>query len=151
MAWPRRVPYEWILGAMFIATFAIGEGGQWFPCRVVWLLLIAPAALTTLGVKRKPWDPKPRAGVVLLAGAVGWLIAAVAFVVGVVEPWRGDAREFAYNILVLLVTAAGAANFLTLFIAATRPGRYRELGVFANAALLLLFAFFFDAILTPRY
>lgn len=151
MALPRRVPYEWILGAMFIASFAVGTRGQWFPSRAVWLVVIAPAAGVALGVERKPWDKKPRAGVVLLAGAAGWLIAAVAFAIGILEPWRGDVREIVYNVLFVLVPAAGAASFLTLFIAATRPGRYRELGVFLNAALLLLFAFYFDAVLTPTH
>jgi hypothetical protein len=151
MAWPRRVPYEWLLGAMFVGSFVLAESGQWFPCRVVWLILIAPAAGLALGVKRKPWDRKPRGGVVLLAGAFGWLMVATAILgAGLVEHWSRDAREIVHNVLFVLTAAAGAAGLLGLFTAATAPGRYRELGVFLSAALLLLFAFLLDAMLTPR-
>jgi hypothetical protein len=69
---------------------------------------------------------------------------ATLALVGWMDPGR------AYMILICFLPAPIAASLVALLEAARRPGRYRELGVFANAAWLLLFAFLFDAVLTPK-
>ncbi len=149
MALPRRVPYEWILGAMFIASFLLREV-ECFAFRAPWLLLAGPAAGTALGVRRNPWDRPPRAGPVLFAAAAGWLYVAVAYLLMVLgEHWSHETRDLAGKVVMLLAGAPFAASLLALVASAVRPGRYRELGVFGNAALLL-FAFMFDTILSPR-
>ncbi len=144
----RRVPYEWILGAMFVGSFALfPDCAHFFPARAVWLLAVGPITGLALGVKREPMATAPRSWpmlVVATAGAIYFVAAVMAF--------RIAGRDFTLWLMALRWWPTPVLlTFLSLVVAARQPGGHGEPGVFANATVLLLFAFGIDAIWAPRH
>lgn len=145
-----RVPYEWALGAMFVGTFCVARWTDSWASRGIWLLLVMPLACTSLRVRRRRGEPSPRFGASAVTAAAGWLYIVTAYVLVEYKYEIGRAAvervlEFAWwtwPIPPLLSLAC-------LVLAAARRGRYREFGVFANAAALLAFAWGRDLALSP--
>ena len=148
MVWPRRVPYEWILGAMFVGTFVVDQtcrlksSGFWMG-RGIWLVVVLPIALADLGVKRDPDVRRPLLGIQLVAAVLGWLFIGAVLLVVAYKRELGEAT-FAFLETVPWVWAA-----LLVFNLACLLLVGRGFGVLANATTLLLFAWGFDMVRAP--
>jgi hypothetical protein len=142
-----RVPYEWILGAMFVGTFCISAWMDSWIIRGVWLALVMPLACTSLRVRRDPEEPARGFGVLIPAAAIGWLYVATVYVV--VEYKHREGMYEVSEFLAWLWPIPPLLSLSCLVLAAARRGRYREFGVFANAALLLVFAWWVDRVFSP--
>ena len=144
--WLRtRVPYEWILGLMFVSTFCFRSPNA-FTGRVAWLLIVMPTACLSFRVKQGP-PTRPRFGVPAVAAAIGWAyIGATLFLIAN----KHEMGRVAYTLLRFTYWTWPIPPVLSLasiVLAAVQRGRYRRVGVFANAALLLFVACWVDVAL----
>lgn len=153
MARTRRVPYEWILGAMFVASFGFFRWMESWIFRVAWLLVVMPLACRAFGATRGPAEGRPRLGMLVPAAMPGWLYlgAWIALAVADSKYWLShEAVGATVDFLLGVWPIPAALSLGCLAIAAARPGRYRESAVFLNAAFLLVFAWGFDNAFSPR-
>jgi hypothetical protein len=140
-----------MLGAMFVASFGFFRWMESFVVRTFWLLVVMPVTCLAFGVPRRPTDGPPRFGLLVPAAAVGWLdIGAWIAVVHWKHSLGDEALGAAIDFLCWTWPIPPALSLACLVVAAVRPGRYRELAIFANAALLLVFAWGFDNALSPK-
>jgi len=146
------VPYEWILGAMFVGTFAISPWMESFLARGLWLVIVGPLAGLALGVKAGRYSPPPRFGLLAWAAAAGWIWCLSIFLLAEAKSAFWRSRQGIERVIEILLHAwpvPVAPALVGLLVAAGMRGRYRELAVFANAAFLLFFAWGLDDVLSP--
>ena len=145
-----RVPYEWVLGAMFVGTFYVARWMDSWLFRGIWLVLVMPAACISLRPKRSPGEPSPIFGALIPVAALGWLYVVTVYLL--IEYKYEIGLETAYAVLAFTRWTWPIPPLLSLsslVLAAVRRGRYREFGVFANTALLLVFAWAIDRAFSP--
>lgn len=145
-----RVPYEWILGAMFVGSFALSWANS-FVARGAWLVVVGPMAGLAFGVRRR--DRPPKSGLLLPTAIVGLLWCATVFVLVEAKAHYGESRDAIEEAIEKLIRTwphAALVGFTAQGLAAVKPGKYRESAVFANASFLLVLAWIVDLSLSLK-
>jgi hypothetical protein len=117
----RRVPYEWILGAAFVASFATWPWPNSFVARAAWLVVVGPLAGAALGARTR--DQRPRFGLLLLTAVLGllWCAALFLLVEAKTRYWESrDAIEDAIETLIPTWPIAALLGFTAQGLAAAK-------------------------------